>query len=158
MMPRWYALSALLLAARPLPAELLHVELSVGGLDCISCAQSVDRVLKRIKGVDTASFRTADAVAILDLKPGNSVTMEQIRDAVKGIGYTPKAAKIAARGEARQDGGKWIFRVSESGAGYALEIPAAISIAAGEALVVEGSLADAAAPLKVSAIRRDGNK
>jgi len=156
-MPRWCVLSALLLAARPLPAELLHVELSVGGLDCLSCAQSVDRVLKRIKGVDRAAFRTADAVAILDLQAGNSVTMERIRDAMKGIGYTPKTAKIAARGEARQDGGQWIFRVSESGAEYALEVPPGVAVAPG-GVIVEGSFADAAAPLKVSAIRRDGDK
>jgi hypothetical protein len=84
--------------------------------------------------------------------------MEQIRDAVKGIGYTPGTAKITARGEARQGGGKWILSLSESGAEYALEVPAAISIAAGEASIVEGSFADAAAPLKVSAIRRDGDK
>ena len=156
-MPRWYALPALLLAAQTLPAELLHIELGLGGLDCVSCAQSVGRVLQRIKGVDTAGFRTADAVAILDLKPGNAVTMEQVRDAVKGIGYTPTTAKIAARGEARQDGGKWIFRVSESGAEYVMEVPAGIAGVSGASLV-EGSFADVAAPLKVSAIRRDGDK
>ena len=68
-------LFVLILAIGPLKAELMHVELAVGGLDCISCAQSVDRILKRIKGVDTASFRTQDAVAVLDLKPGNAVTL-----------------------------------------------------------------------------------
>jgi copper chaperone CopZ len=153
MQPR--LLFALMLIAVPLPAELLHVELSVGGLDCVSCAQSVDRALKRIKGVETAGFRISDAVAVVDLKPGNTVTMEQVRDAVKGIGYTPLAAKVSARGEARREGGKWLFTVTGSGAEYALDIPPGLAVAAGGTSVVEGSFADAAAPLKISAVRRE---
>ena len=154
MLSRSCVLLALALASRPLPAELLHVEQSVGGLDCISCAQSVDRALKRIKGVEAASFRTADAVALVDLKAGNNVTMEQIRDAVKGIGYTPRSARVTVRGEARQEGGKWLFRVDGSGAEYPLDISAGQAIAPGP-MIVEGSFADPAAPLKVSAIRRE---
>jgi cation transport ATPase len=151
---RFPVLIALLAVCAPLPAELLHVELSVGGLDCISCAQSVDRALKRIKGVETAAFRTQDAVAVLDLKAGNTVEMEQIRDAVKGIGYTPGAAKVTVRGDARQEGGKWLFRVTGSGAEYPSEVAEGQVIAPGR-MIVEGSLAGAAAPLKVSAIRRE---
>ena len=62
----------IILAGAPLAAELIHVELTLGGLECASCAQSVDRVFKRIKGVETASFK--DSVVTLDLKPGNPVT------------------------------------------------------------------------------------
>src|SRR5260370_29798490 len=105
-------LFAVILAASPLGAELLHVEQPVGGLDCASCAQSVDKTLKKIKGVETASFRTADAVAVLELKPGNTVPLDEIRDAVKRIGYTPKEAKVALRGEARMEGGHWLFPVA----------------------------------------------
>jgi copper chaperone CopZ len=151
---RFPILVALLSVGAPLPAELLHVELSVGGLACVSCAQSVDRAIKRIKGVETAAFRTEDAVAVLDLKAGNTVEIEQIRDAVKGIGYTPGAAKVTARGDARQEGGKWLFRVTGSGAEYPLEVAEGQAIAPGQ-MMVEGSLAGAAAPLKVSAIRRE---
>lgn len=144
-----------MLASGPLCAELLRVELSMGGLDCASCAQSVDRILKRIKGVDAASFRTQDSVAVLDLKAGNSVRLEQIRDAVKGIGYTPGVAKITARGQARNEGGKWLFRLAGSDAEYRLEIAAGQAVDAGEMSIVEGSIADAAAPLKIAKIRRE---
>src|SRR4051812_10908667 len=144
-----------MLVCGPLCAEFLHVELSVGGLDCISCAQSVDRILKRIKGVDTASFRTQDSVAVLDLKAGNTVSLDQIRDAVKGIGYTPKAARIVARGEARRQDSKWLFRLASAGAEYPLELAKGQEIEAGVTAIVEGSIADPAAPLIVSAIRRE---
>jgi cation transport ATPase len=133
-------------------AELLHIELQVGGLDCISCAQSVDKALKRIKGVDTASFRTQDSTAVVDLKPGNEAKLEQVRDAVKGIGYTPKAAKVTARGEAREEAGKWLFRVTGSGAEYELDVSETPGIVG--MVAVEGSIAGAGAPLKLSGIRR----
>jgi len=147
-------LSILILAGGPLSAELLRVELSVGGLDCASCAQTVDRILKKIKGVETASFRAQDSVAVLDLKPGNTILLEQIRDAVKGIGYTPGAAKVTVRGQAREEGGKWRFRVAGSGSEYRLEI-ADQAFEAGAMSIVEGSIADPTAPLRVAKMRRE---
>jgi cation transport ATPase len=147
-------LIALTVAAGSLRAEFLHVEQSVAGLDCASCAQSVDKTLKKIKGVETASFRMGDSVAVLQLKAGNTMPLEEVRDAVKRIGYTPKDAKITVRGEARREGGKWLFRVAGSGAEYALEVSAGQGIAGG-AVIIEGVIAaDRGAPLKVSSIRR----
>jgi copper chaperone CopZ len=154
-------LFAVILAASPLAAELLHVEQPVGGLDCASCAQSVDKTLKKIKGVETASFRTADAVAVLEMKPGNTVPLDEIRDAVKRIGYTPKEAKVTVRGEARMEGGHWLFRVTGGAVEYPLDVSAGQGIAdqlrqcAGGIAIVEGSIAaERGAPLKVSSARR----
>src|SRR5262249_16612913 len=101
----------LLLALLPI-AEFLHVEQTVTGLDCISCAESAPRNLKKIKGVDSATFRTKDSVAVLEMKPGNTVPLAEIRDAVKRMGYTPAGAKVTVRGSVRKDGEKWILRVT----------------------------------------------
>ena len=143
----------LMLIGLPLHAEYLHVELSIGGLDCISCAQSVDKVLKKIRGVETASFRTADSVAIIDLKPGNTVSLREFRDAMKGLGYTPKAARIMARGQAREESRKWIMQIAGAGEDYPLDVTGVRPVDG--LVIVEGSIADAAAPLKVSAMRRE---
>jgi len=143
----------LTLIGAPLHAEFLHVELTIGGLDCISCAQSVDKVLKKIKGVETASFRTQDSVAVLDLKAGNTTPIEQIRDAVKGIGYTPKAARVTVRGQAREEGAKWTLQVAGAGAEYQLDVSGVRPVDG--AVLVEGTIAEPAAPLKVSAMRRE---
>jgi cation transport ATPase len=152
-------LFALILAAAPLGAEFLHVEQSVTGLDCISCAESAPRNLKKIKGVASASFRTEDSVAVLDLKPENTVPLGDIRDAMKRMGYTPTAAKLSVRGQARLDAGKWILHVSGNDAEYPLDISAAHGIesqlGSGAAVIIEGSIADPSAPIKVSAVRRD---
>ena len=149
-------LLALILAVAPLGAEFLHVEQSVTGLDCISCAESAPRNLKKIKGVESASFRTADAVAVLDLKNGNSVPLGDIRDAMKRMGYTPVGAKVAVRGQARSEGGKWILHVAGIDAQYSLDVSAtqAEQLRSDGAVIVEGSLADPVAPIKVSAVRR----
>ena len=137
----------MILASAPLVAELIHVELTLGGIECASCAQSVDRVFKRIKGVETASFK--DSVVTLDLKPGNPVTLEQLRDAAKGMGYTPGAARLTARGQGREEGGKWLFRVTGTDAEYQLDT----AVEAGATLIVEGSIAGVGAPLKVTKTR-----
>jgi cation transport ATPase len=131
-------------------AEFLHVEQSVTGLDCMSCAESAPRSLKKIKGVESASFRTKDSVAVLELKPGNTVALGEIRDAVKRMGYTPAGAKVTVRGEARKDGAKWILRVAGVDAEYPLDVSAGQEIRQGGVTIVEGSLSDPAGPLKVS--------
>jgi copper chaperone CopZ len=147
------------LVAAPLCAEFLHIEQSITGLDCASCAQSVDKTFKKMKAVETATFRMEDSVVILQLKPGNTLPLEDVRDAVKRIGYTPKEAKVTVRGEARREGEKWLFRVTGSGADYPLEVSEGVveqvRRGAGGVTIVEGSIAaDRGAPLKVGSARR----
>jgi copper chaperone CopZ len=136
-------------------AELLHVEQAVTGLDCVSCAESAPRNLKKIKGVESATFRTEDSVAVLELKPGNTVALAEIRDALKRMGYTPAAAKVSVRGELQQTAGKWTLRVAGADGEYPLEAPAGQPILGGGKAVVDGSLADPSAALKVTAIRKE---
>lgn len=131
------------------------------GLDCASCAQSVDKTFKKLKGVETATFRMDDSVVVLRLKPANTLPLEEVRDAVKRIGYTPKEAKVTVRGEARRDGEKWLFRVAGGAAEYPLDVSAGEGIAeqvrgsAGGTAIIEGSIAaDRGASLKVSSARR----
>jgi cation transport ATPase len=153
---------ALILAAAPLAAEFLHVEQSVTGLDCMSCAESAPRNLKKIKGVESASFRTSYSVAVLELKAGNTVPLGDIRDAVKRMGYTPQGAKIAVRGQVRSKEGKWILRVAGLDAEYRLDISTAkvatkdidAALRQSDVVIVEGSLPDPNGPIQVSAVRR----
>jgi len=157
--PRFTFLFAIPIVAAPLCAEFLHIEQSITGLDCASCAQSVDKTFKKMKAVETATFRMEDSMVVLQLKPGNTLPLEDVRDAVKRIGYTPKEAKVTVRGEARREGGKWLFRVAGSGAEYQLDVSEGIveqvRRSAGAMAMIEGSIAaDRGAPLKVGAARR----
>ena len=85
---------ALILAAAPLGAEFLRVEQSVTGLDCLSCAESAPRNLKKIRGVESASFRTADSVAVLELKSGNTVPLMVRRITSRCVSSTIRAPSV----------------------------------------------------------------
>ena len=100
------------------------------------------------RGVDMGP----SAIRIADLEP----RLARIRDAVKGIGYTPKSAKVTARGEAREQDGQWVFRPAGLEAGIALEGSAEeLRKSQGAVVIVEGAIADAGAPLVVTSIRRE---
>jgi cation transport ATPase len=90
-----------LMSLVPAVAQLRTVEIRVSGLDCASCAGSVDRRLGRMRGVESASFDAAKNVATVKLKPENTVTLSAIRDALKSLGYTPEEANITVEGELR---------------------------------------------------------
>lgn len=95
----------LLMVAVALPsfAQLQSVEMRVSGLDCASCVGSVEPRLKRVRGVASARFDGERAVAIVTLTPDNKVTLGAIRDALKGLGYTPGDADVVVSGTA-EDG------------------------------------------------------
>ena len=139
------SIALLAFSIAPLPAEFLRIEQRVAGLDCLSCASSVERVLRKIKGVETVTFQPKDAVAVMDLKPGNAATLEQVRDAVKGIGYTPAAANVTVRGQIHTDAGKWLLKAAGERS-YELDLSQAgdaasrIRSGAGQTLVVEGTV------------------
>jgi cation transport ATPase len=90
-----------LICLLPASAQLRSVEIRVSGLDCASCAESVDRKLGRMRGVESASFDASKNIAIIKLKPENTVTLPGIRDTLKSMGYTPEEAKVSVAGELR---------------------------------------------------------
>jgi copper chaperone CopZ len=138
---------AAILISLPLCAELKRVEMTVGGLDCDSCALSVDRVVKRIRGVDTAEFDDKKKLVTVTFKPENKVTIAAIRDAVKGVGYTPGETKITARGSLTQEGGEWHFLPSGWAGALKAEVPAEVRANAGIDVVIEGIVPEAAPDL-----------
>jgi copper chaperone CopZ len=100
----------LLLAAASLPAEFLEVRIEVGNMDCVTCVQSLQVSLRKIRGVEKINI-TPQGEAEFSLLPGNKVTLERLRDAIKGVGFTPKGAHVVARGKAITAEGKWRFEV-----------------------------------------------
>ena len=73
----------------------------------------MDRVVKRIRGVDTAVYDDKAKLVTITFKPDNVVKLSAIRDAVKGVGYTPGDTKITARGSLTSDSGQWTFQIPD---------------------------------------------
>ncbi|MFN0172954.1 MAG: heavy-metal-associated domain-containing protein [Bryobacteraceae bacterium] len=86
----------------PAFAQLHEVSIKLGGIECASCSLSIPKALKKIKGVETAAFNEKDAAADIRLAEKNTVTLDQVRDALKGLGYTPEVANVRARGRIRR--------------------------------------------------------
>ena len=131
-----------LLCALPLNAEFLSVEMRVSGLECASCARSVDKVLRKIKGVESASFRAEDGTAVVQLKPGNMVPLDEIRDALKRVGYTPGDANVKARGAVTKEGDAWQFRPAGLDRAFALHSAndESAKIRAADSVIIEGQV------------------
>ena len=55
--------------------------------------------MEKIPGVASVKVSLKDGLATLELKPGNTVSVEQVREAVTKDGFTPKEATVTARAE-----------------------------------------------------------
>jgi copper chaperone CopZ len=109
----------LLFSAAGLFAEFLAVRLEVANMDCTSCVQSLETGLKRIRGVEKVIVGPQNSVAFV-LQPGNKLTLERLRDAIKGVGFTPNMAHVTVRGKAVTAEGKWRFEVDGIAKSYNL--------------------------------------
>lgn len=100
----------LLAGAVSLPAEFLEVRLDVDKMDCETCLKSLEIGLKRTRGVKGVTV-SAERGAEFQLMPGNRITLEGLRDAIKAVGFTPKTAHVVVRGKAVTTDGKWRFEI-----------------------------------------------
>ena len=55
--------------------------------------------MQKVDGVQTVRVSLNDGLTILDLKPGNAVTMAKLRQIIKNNGFVAKEASVIARGE-----------------------------------------------------------
>ena len=102
----------LLIAAAGLAsAEFRRIELEVRDMDCASCVVSLRNSLKKIKGIESADLSPERGSAILTLLADNKISLDRVRDAIKGAGFTPRMATVIVRGKAITDQGKWEFEV-----------------------------------------------
>lgn len=70
--------------------------------------------MKKVQGVESVKVSLNEGRAMIVLKPGNSVRLEQIRKAVEEQGFTPKDAKVKAVGDLTGTSGKLQFTVTGS--------------------------------------------
>jgi cation transport ATPase len=98
----------LILLALPLlaPAELLIVEQHFGGIECASCATSVQSAFSRMRGVESAEVDMKGGIALLRLKRDNKIKLEAVRDRLKGVGFTPKEATVEGNATIAEDSGR----------------------------------------------------
>lgn len=66
--------------------ESRKVVLDIGGMSCVTCAQTIEKKLSKLKGVTKATVNFAAEKAIVDYDP-NTLDQKTIEDAVVEVGY-----------------------------------------------------------------------
>lgn len=130
----------------PLCAQLRQVEIRVSGLNCASCAGAVSKRLGRMRGVTSAAFGADKGVATMSLGETNKITLDTIRDTLKGLGYTPEEARVEVSGQLR-DG---VLSLPHQAAAFTLA-----GAAVEGAVRVEGSVAAGSKDLKARSVTRE---
>lgn len=70
------------------------------------CAHAVRVAVSNVSGVDSVRVSLNQGLAAVWLKPENTVSIEEIREAIRSNGFTPKAATVRAMGRIVEDSGE----------------------------------------------------
>jgi hypothetical protein len=79
--------------------------------------------MQKLDGVESVKVSLNDGLTILDLRPGNRVTLAKLRQVIKDNGFVPKEAQILARG-APATNGPPVFDVRGTNERLVLTMPA----------------------------------
>jgi copper chaperone CopZ len=93
----------LLMALSTARAEFLRIEVFMKDMNCASCSDSMGKAFEKIRGVWHVEVSMDKGTVTLDLAEKNRVTIEQVWDTVKRIGFTPGDTKVTVRGEVKGD-------------------------------------------------------
>lgn len=103
--------------------------------------------IKKIEGVDSVNVSLNQGRASIVLKPGNSVRLEQLNQAVKNNGFTAREARVKVRGQVTVTDGKSKFKVLGTNEVYDLVTDAAhaklngdLAKHTGKDVVIEGTV------------------
>jgi hypothetical protein len=55
--------------------------------------------MRKVDGVQTVRVSLKDGLTVLDLKPGNTVTLAKLRQIIRNNGYPTKEAAVTASGQ-----------------------------------------------------------
>jgi len=68
--------------------------------------------IKKIPGVESVNVSLKQGLVSIAFKPGNTVTLQQVRKAIKDDAFTPKDARVVVVGQLTNANGKLEFKVS----------------------------------------------
>jgi P-type Cu+ transporter len=83
-----------MLAASTLIVSPAPLDIGIGGMTCASCVARVEKALKKVPGVQTATVNLATESARIVFEPGEQMEA-RLRRAVRDAGYEPRAASAA---------------------------------------------------------------
>ncbi len=121
---RGTVLGGLLLAIEPVRAEYRRIQIKVYGLDCELCARGVSASIHRMAGVRSVEVSLKTGILGIELTPGNTFKMSDLRNRIRENGFRPMEATVTAVG--RFNGSK--FEVLGTGESYDVVVPEGKSV------------------------------
>jgi copper chaperone CopZ len=112
-------LCGFLLGIKPVRAEYRRIQLKVFGLDCELCARGVSASIHRMAGVRSVEVSLKTGILGIELIPGNTFKMSDLRNRIRENGFRPMEATVTAVG--RFNGAK--FEVLGTGETYDDVVP-----------------------------------
>jgi copper chaperone CopZ len=101
--------------------QFIQIEVFMRDMNCPSCTESLTTTFKKLHGVERVETSTEKGSVRLDLSRPNRVSLEQVWDAIKRVGFTPGETKVNLRGTVKIDGSKTSIELPESGKIYEIE-------------------------------------
>ena len=98
-----------LLIAAAARAEFLVIDMTVLGMDCVSCVTGLTTKLKRLRGVETVAVLPEKNLVSLKLAVGNRIGIDRVRDDIKAVGFNPRDAVVTVTGSAALADGRMMF-------------------------------------------------
>ncbi len=116
-------------AAAQAPPELgmLEVTVQVDGLSCPFCAYGLEKKLRKVENVARVEIRIDEGRTVVTPESGTSLDLDELEQAVRDGGFTPREVSVTARG-----------RLTELNGAAALELSDGILL-----LLAEGGQTDA---------------
>jgi len=137
------ALAFLFLLAAPLSAELLEAEIRFQGTGCVSCAESLEPRLGRVRGMDTVELDLERSLVRLKLEQGNRARILSLRLRVTQDGNSIVSMRAVIRGVTQESGGDWILTVTGPDEKLRLHAGQGVRLQSGRAYRLEGQIAEA---------------
>jgi hypothetical protein len=99
--------------------------------------------LKKLKGVETVQVKLNSGLAIVHLKSGNRITLQEVRKVIDDRGFTPAHAIVRFTGTLNSQNGKTWIEVNDVGEVLNLNESTASSMTSqpGKTLTFEGKVA-----------------
>ena len=136
------ALILLLAHAVPLAAELLETEIAFEGTGCVSCAESLEPRLARIRGVESVKLDLERSRVKLTLELGNKARIAPLRLRVTQDGTKILAMTALVQGVAVEKDNAWTLAVSGANETIALRPAAGMRLEAGRTYRLAGPIAE----------------
>jgi copper chaperone CopZ len=108
----------------------------------VTCAHAVGGALKKMKGVEKVEVKLNAGLAIVHLKSGNNISLQDMKKVISDHGFTPGDAIVKFTGTVNSENGKTWIEVRDVNDVLNLDEAAANSVSSqiGKTLTLQGKV------------------